>query len=311
MTKLRMTVVVLLAGLLIVGLQSPAHAYVTQLREAAEANPNLIHRWSFEGDGIGTAKLDLEGAANLIEHVEGDNEIVYNVAGFDTTSNAASPHRDNPGGDRDNSDAFLTGVDVTLGEAFSFEALIRTGDAVLSGGTWNLGYIISNRGSGRGYFLMQGGTDTTGDHLESMIGDTWGAAAENPIVEPIAGDNWYYIAGSYVQDTINDTTTFVNFVADLTAGDTALTTAGPITVTGTYEAGPDQLGIGKRYDGSSEGFPGLLDEIYIYDTALVNPEGETQNVFQTHLDALLIPEPATMSLLIVGGLGLIARRRRK
>jgi len=310
MRKLKLIAVTLVAGLMIVG---TAQATTLTLQNYAQAHGSLLHQYSFDGADVATAGADLgPGGLNLKEHVEGVNQLAYDVAGWDATSNAGSPFRENPGVDRLNSDAWLTDGNATLGTDFSFEAVIKVTDPVISGGTWNLGYILSNRGSGRGYFLMQGGQDATGDHLQSMIGSVWGAAAENPIVEPVAENHWYYVAGSYVQDTINDETTFVNFVADLTAGDTTLTTAGPITVAGTYEAGAASLGIGKRYDGASEAFPGLIDEMIIYKDALVDIEGEVQsNIFQIHLDALLVPEPATMSLLVIGGLGLIARRRRK
>ncbi len=83
-----------------------------------------------------------------------------------------------------------------------------------------------------------------------------------------------------------------------------LTAVGPITVEGTYATEATPVGIGGRWD-QGETFPGTIDEVNLYNTAL---DGA---VFQEHLDALLIPEPSTLVLLLLGALCLLPVLRRR
>ena len=88
---------------------------------------------------------------------------------------------------------------------------------------------------------------------------------QNLILETIEADHWYFVSGSYV---INDdnTTTFTNYIADLSAGENILKRIGPFTNSGgPYPTGGSPVGIGGRWD-AGESFPGQIDEINIYNS---------------------------------------------
>lgn len=288
---------------LVAGIHQEAEAATINLQSAAQANPNLLHQWSFDGADPTARRADQEGTAHLNEVGVAAN-LVYGAAGWDATSDAAAPFRTIPGSDFGASNASFQNSSITLGNAMSFEVLFRPTEAQITGGSFNLGYILSTRvGTNRGYFLLQGsaGGAADGNDLASMIGNPFGASNENTLQETIVANNWYYAAGSYTTDGIN--TTFTNYFANLTAGDTTLTTVGPIVVAGSYPTTATPVGIGGRWDGAGEAFPGSIDEVNLYNTNLSGA------AFQANLNQLLIPEPSTVGLLSLGLVSLLRRRR--
>ena len=288
---------------LVAGLPQGADATTLDFKNAAQANPNLIHQWSFDGADPTARRADQKGAAHLIEKGTAAN-LVYGAAGWDATSDAAKPFRTIPGSDNTPGHATFQNTSITLGTAMSFEALFRPTEAQITGGSFNLGYILSTRvGNFRGYFLFQGSPSAAadGNDLGSTIGSSVAASNENTLQETIVANNWYYAAGSYTTDGTN--TTFTNYFANLTAGDTTLTTVGPITVAGSYPTTATPVGIGGRYDGG-EAFPGSIDEVNLFNTNLSSSD------FQAHLTQLaVVPEPSTVALLSLGLLSLARRRR--
>ena len=332
MSNAKLIVVTLVAGLMLTG---SAYAYTTDLRAAATAETCYMEGWKFEGSDVSTAGAPIVvGGVGLVETLHGaTNDIVYDVPGWDSSSKASSTYRVVPGGDMaGENDGFKTDPAeekwIAPPTRFAYDVVIKTGAVPIDGGTWDLGYVIAHRVAGgpRGYFLWQGtmggGHDPDtfpqgGDGFSSLTGG-WTPACENTILTPLAANNWYYVATCYEVDTgalpddhSDDTTVVDSYIADLTAGQTTLTHT-TLTITGlaqnSYDYNvPGTFGIGDRFDGSGETFPGVLDEVYLY--------GSNEQVccpdFQAHLDALLIPEPATMTLLLLGGALVTARRRRR
>ena len=315
---LRVVVVSLVAGLLLAG---SAQATTDDFQTLVGGSADLMHQWSFEGVEA-TAVLDSVGGNDLTPFVAGGDHttdpthIQYNVVGFDATSTAASTFNEQGDGNfgGGHGDAFHTSGAIAPPETFSWEVVLKTEYAPIVSDPddkYNLGYVIAHRVSGgpRGYFLWQGSSfdvDTLngGDSFTSLTG-AWQTGEETIVPAVIAENNWYYMAGTYTVNAGAGTSQVELYYADLTGGDVALTHTS-FANTGAYDYGTAGIfGIGARYDSNGETFPGVLDELNLYSAAL------TQTQLQANLDALLVPEPATMSVLLVGGLGLIARRRRK
>ena len=281
---------------LMAGIPMNSHATTADLQEVSQLNPNLIHQWSFDGADNEARQQDASGTAHLDEVAGGTATVAnigYGVAGFDGTSDAVTTFRQIPGSDSDGGAAFHSDA-VTLGPAFSFEVVFQPTEAEITGGIFNLGYILATRvGGDRGYFLLQGSAEQDGggafgqdaNDLASIVGSSFNVANEQTLAETIQAGHWYFAAGSYTTDGEN--TTFTIHLADLTANDTTLTTAGLKTVSGTYPTESTPLGIGARWDGSGEAFPGQIDEVNLYSAVL------DENTFQMHLDQLLALDSAS------------------
>jgi hypothetical protein len=294
---------------LVAGIHQGAEASTLSFRAAAQANAGLIHQWGFDGADVATAGLDLEGASHLAERSYGTPTAAlgYNVGGFDGTSNAFSTNRA-PGSDGTGG-AYLkaTGTNQipALGNTFSFEIILQPSQASITGGSFNLGYILSSRvGNDRGYFLTQGQAPlpATASPFSSTLGNGYTAVNTNIITgSPLTVGDWYYVAGSYTAIP-GVSVTWTNYFANLTTGGPLVTVGSFTNSGGTYPLGAAMdLGIGGRYDGQ-EAFPGLIDEVNLYSTALSGTD------IQTNFNAL-IPEPSTFALFSLGLLSILRRRR--
>jgi hypothetical protein len=284
--KCRIVAFLILTVVLLEDLQNIARADISGLQTAAQAHPNLIHQWTFDGADNLARRQDKQGVAHLDEIFRGTGtaaNLGYDVAGFDGSSQAVSTFRQNPGGDAEGNAGF-NNPSVTLPTTVSYEVVFKPTDAAISGGLFNYGYILNTReGNNRGYFLTQGSSeqpwDQPGTEISSNVGGSWSPANQNIMVDTLQPDHWYFAAGSY--EIVNGDTVFTNYIADLTAGDATLTATATTTAPGVYPTAGAPLGIGARWDGQ-ESFPGVIDEVNMYDAAL---DG---SVFQSHLRQLVV-----------------------
>jgi len=275
---------------LIAGIPGVAEATTEDLQNAAQAHPDLIHRWSFEGPDAATAGMDLKGASHLVERSYGASDpLGYDVSGFDGTSNAFSTVRGLGGDHAIGRFLWAGGANQlpALGNTFSFEIIVRPALDQITGGTENIGYILASRvGGERGYFLVQGnGNIPASAHpFSSTLGNGYNVGNTNIISgSPLTAGDWYYVAGSYtVNPGVN--VTWTNYYANLTTGG-PLITAGPFTnAGGTYHTtSAVDFGIGGRWD-NGQVCPASIDEVNLYNAAL------SAATFQEHLDQLLMPE---------------------
>ena len=261
-----------------------SNASIIDFQNLVQTDLDLSHQFTFDGQNDQERLEDKVGEANLTTRPFGSgtaNDIEYAKEGYDETSNAISTSR-GPGNDFAQG-AGLHNASVSLSDQISFEVIFQPNSDEISGGAFNLGYILNTRvNNDRGYFLVQGNAPlpSTGQQLSSTIGDGYAERNQNLILNQIEIGHWYFVTGSYVINRDTNITTFTNYIADLTNGDTILRKVGPFSNNGgPYPTGGSPLGIGGRWD-AGESFPGQIDEVNLYDA-----EKEEVN-FQQHLDSI-------------------------
>lgn len=316
----RFDAVLPLAALLLLSQRVPAE--VIDYQQLIQSHPDLIHRYSFDGDSAERLQ-DQQGSAHLNEKTRGSNVVPisfipgFTIPGRTATSNAVlttrHPTEVHNGAGLTTADADLNDF-LSLPSTLTVEALFRPDEDTLPTGT-NHAYIVTSRpaSESRGYFVMQSqvsieGTDKS--RLRTNIGSDFESDGEVEFLLPLTPGNWYYTAATYEVDTASDTTTITAYIADLTGGDATLNPLGSKTVQGSY-LGDAPLTIGLMSDaaydtfGYQHFFPGAIDEVALYSALLDQP------TLQSHLTAILVPEPSAFALLAAGSLALMGFRRRR
>ena len=130
-----------------------------------------------------------------------------------------------------------------------------------------------------------GSTGSVSPYLNNFSGGTAGAGANI--------NEWHHLA--FTRDAAGAVTTYIDGVQRLTGTDTdTLTIASDLLIGSNHTGNPDTPGIP---------FNGSIDEVAWYPVAL------SQAQVQNHIN-LAVPEPASAGVFAVGGLLLLARRRR-
>ena len=290
----------------VVGMLIPqAQATLADLEAIQGANPNLAFQYGFEGSDDSTRLADGSvngfGLQRTVGSAGGDVNDIQFVAGFDGSSQAYRPSFDlalrNVGAGLN-----TISTEVPITQTFTTEFVLQLDTFLQTPDSSTGGYILSARpqpNNQRAYFLRQ--FDTPNQRLATTMGDTFGDQLDVLVYNP--GD-WYYIA--MVSSTDGTQTTVDFFGANLSLGETSLSPlASDNSLFQGDWSGNAQVGIGAFANGGQEYMQGNLDSVALTNELL------SQSTLQSHLDALLIPEPSTLALAALGGLLVAVRCRRR
>lgn len=243
----------------------PASGSVAAMRSLVEKHPNLVHHFTFEGRDRNERFNDQRGGMSLGEAImwsgNGGGALDDQADGPDSTSKAVRTWRGLGDGN-------TTGIGLQTQSTFQPPAAMTVEMLVLFGGF---------RRNDDGLVAVALGTRTdqarcgffaaavdTGQLVHLFDGDS-------PWVESgveLAKDEWYYLASSFVVD--GKRTQVNTYLANLTRGERQLNHV----VQDQWAVGvpaASRLGIGKGFNdlgAHAYPWPGVLDEIAIYDAAL-------------------------------------------
>lgn len=186
-----------------------------------------------------------------------------------------------------------------VGQAFSFDgtsdATAATAGLPSGSGDRTIAFWVNGSNMAVGNTMLFGWGNLAGQEMSSIVlglGNApsrkvgfWGWSADFESVSTLSDDTWYHVAFT-LSGTSGDI--YINGALDNSATLPVLNTP-----TGT------NLFFGN-FSGIMGNFDGLLDEVTVYDRALSATEIQT---------LATVPEPATLSMLLLGFGGIMIRRR--
>ena len=141
--------------------------------------------------------------------------------------------------------------------------------------------------------------------------NAWGASANRgtivfdyggPLVkefDSITQAQWHHVAWTYDKDAATPMRLYI----DGGEVDTHNTSNGVLTLSNMGIGGVQASPFGDRY------FQGMIDDLAVWDEML--SPGDISTIYNNGLQGIGVPEPATMSLLGFGAIGMLARRKRR
>ena len=256
-------------AVLVLGMAGSVFGDTAAYQALVQAESGLQHYYSFDGADNAARRADKKGSADFSEFGSAATP-GYGAAGFDGSSDAVTVSSLTNG--------FQTGSVVDLDDmAVTVHVLIRP-DADIEAHIFQ-----AEDTGGRSYFAIE--NITTGEDLYTAVGTgSWpvpgrGVYAGNGSLQT---GHWYFLAATYT--IAGGTTDIVTYIADLTAGDTTLTTSPVVNGSnGTYTtASGNAFTVGSAYwDATAYQFDGAIDELAVFGGAQDTP------TIQTYFDGLL------------------------
>jgi len=257
---------------------------------AGGASGALIHYWDFEGAVNGTV-APLADSANAYMQGAGAAAVPMNAtatmsvtSGLGGVGNAVKVS---------NSLGSFAATGLTsFTSSFTLEEWVRYDGT--SGKNWN-------------YFTPRNGSPVTLADYKAPTGTfsagTAGGSSGTTVWNPTIG-TWYFLA------VVGDATagTISLYVTPAGQGATTQLGASGTTYNGTTTAA-NAFGIGADPGANGYGVAATFDMVALWNTAL--PKATLDSHYLSGLQLTPVPEPATMGVLAVGGLGVLLRRRRR
>jgi hypothetical protein len=182
----------------------------------------------------------------------------------------------------------------SIGGSGSNQTIMHMGGAITGASSGlNIGIFNNNYPASDGGQIFASLKDSSGVHtFESDYHPSSGH--EHGSTKYWAAGSWHHIAFTWDTDFFTlwmDGDQIKKFAAD---GDTI--------------SWPADIWLGGTYNGGSNSWDGNIDEFVIRDNVQYDPSQLTYDV-PTRVLTFVAPEPATLSMLGIGGLGLLRRRR--
>ena len=238
--------------------------------------------------------------ADLIAHWKMDNDATDSAGSFNATPVGSPGYATGQIGQAIQLNGTDQRADVAMGASYpqvSVSAWINTNDPDAAG----LGAIFHHNdqyGSNPGtphFFIMNWNSPTLDSATVSL--DYGGPNVYG--FDSIKKDTWHHLAWTYDKDVATPMRLYI----DGGEVDTSGSSAGDMTLSNMGIGGVQDSPFGGRY------FQGMIDDLAVWDEML--SPGDISTIYNNGLQGIGVPEPATMSLLGFGAIGMLARRKRR